>query len=30
MWDAYNESIPNKLKEGEWHIPFHKKKMDKL
>lgn len=22
MWDAYNESTPNKLKEGEWHIPF--------
>lgn len=22
MWDARNESIPKKLKEGEWHIPF--------
>lgn len=22
MWDAYNESKPNELKEGEWHIPF--------
>lgn len=22
MWDAYNESIPKELKEGEWHIPF--------
>jgi thymidylate synthase ThyX len=22
MWDAYNESQPRKLKEGEWHIPF--------
>lgn len=22
MWDAMNESIPKKLKEGEWHIPF--------
>ena len=22
MWDAYNESTPNELKAGEWHIPF--------
>jgi thymidylate synthase ThyX len=22
MWDAKNKSIPNTLKEGEWHIPF--------
>jgi len=22
MWDAYNESTPKQLKEGEWHIPF--------
>lgn len=22
MWDAQNESTPNKLKPGEWHIPF--------
>jgi thymidylate synthase ThyX len=22
MWDAYNESTPKELKEGEWHIPF--------
>jgi len=22
MWDAYNESQPKKLKEGEWHIPY--------
>lgn len=22
MWDAYNESKPKQLKEGEWHIPF--------
>lgn len=22
MWDAYNESTPKLLKEGEWHIPF--------
>ena len=22
MWDAYNESIPKKLKAGEYHIPF--------
>lgn len=22
MWDAYNESVPKELKEGEWHIPF--------
>jgi thymidylate synthase ThyX len=21
MWDAYNESKPNQLKAGEWHIP---------
>ena len=25
MWDAYNESIPKELKEGEWHIPFRDK-----
>lgn len=22
MWDAYNESTPKQLQEGEWHIPF--------
>lgn len=22
MWDAQNESTPNQLKAGEWHIPF--------
>ncbi|MDD3986108.1 MAG: hypothetical protein PHY59_09625, partial [Methanobacterium sp.] len=22
MWDAMNESTPQELKEGEWHIPF--------
>lgn len=22
IWDAYNESVPKKLKEGEWHIPY--------
>ena len=22
MWDAYNESKPKELKEGDWHIPF--------
>lgn len=22
MWDAYNESIPQLLEAGEWHIPF--------
>lgn len=22
IWDAMNESIPKKLKAGEWHIPF--------
>ncbi len=22
MWDAYNESKPEELKEGEWHIPY--------
>jgi hypothetical protein len=22
MWDARNESIPIKLKDGDWHIPF--------
>ena len=22
MYDAMNESIPNELKEGEWHIPY--------
>ena len=22
MWDAMNESIPNQLEAGEWHIPF--------
>ena len=22
MWDAYNESTPKQLGEGEWHIPF--------
>ena len=25
MWDAMNESIPKKLKVGEWHIPFRDK-----
>ena len=22
MWDAQNESVPKKLKAGQWHIPF--------
>lgn len=22
MYDAYNESIPQNLKEGEWHVPY--------
>lgn len=22
IWDAYNESTPKQLQEGEWHIPF--------
>ena len=22
MWDAMNESIPNQLESGQWHIPF--------
>lgn len=22
MWDAYNESTPNQLEAGEWHMPF--------
>lgn len=22
MWDAYNESTPKELQDGEWHIPF--------
>lgn len=22
MWDAYNESVPEKLKQGEWHVPY--------
>jgi len=22
MWDAYNESTPKNLKEGDWHLPF--------
>lgn len=22
MWDAYNENIPDKLEEGQWHLPF--------
>lgn len=34
MWDAYYESTPTKLKEGEWHIPFgdklDKKEIDKF
>lgn len=25
MYDAYNESTPQQLKEGEWHIPFKDK-----
>ena len=25
MWDAYNESRPQELKAGYWHIPFNKK-----
>ncbi len=25
MWDARNESTPNELKAGEWHIPFSDK-----
>jgi len=28
MWDARNESIPEKLQEGEWHIPFGDKMDD--
>lgn len=23
MWDAYHESTPKNLEEGEWHIPFN-------
>lgn len=32
MWDSMNESIPKKLKAGEWHIPFGDKigKIDHL
>lgn len=22
MWDAYNESVPEQLESGDWHIPF--------
>ena len=29
MWDAYNESTPKELKEGEWHIPFGDKMQDR-
>lgn len=25
MWNAYNESVPEQLQEGEWHIPFKEK-----
>jgi hypothetical protein len=25
IWDAYNESTPNQLQAGEWHIPFQEK-----
>jgi len=28
MWDAYNESTPNQLKDGEWHIPYNKEIVD--
>ena len=28
MWDAYNESIPKKLKSGEWQLPFSDKIKD--
>lgn len=28
IWDAYNSSVPQKLKENEWHIPFHKEIME--
>ena len=28
MYDAYNESTPKELKEGEWHIPFGDKISD--
>lgn len=34
MWNAYNESIPKKLEDGEWHIPYEDKiiqeEIDKL
>ncbi len=29
MWDAYNESEPKLLKEGEWHIPFGDRMQDR-
>ncbi len=28
MWDAYNESIPNLLEFGDWHIPYREKITD--
>lgn len=29
MWDARNESLPNQLEAGEWHIPFGDRIEDK-
>lgn len=28
VYDAINESVPNKLEPGEWHIPFEKEILD--
>jgi len=28
MYDAYNESVPQKLKEGEYHIPYDEELLD--
>lgn len=30
MWDAYNESTPKELNDGEWHIPFGDKIPDNI
>jgi len=30
MWDAYNESTPKELQDGEWHIPFENQILLKL
>jgi hypothetical protein len=30
MWDAYNESKPNELLPGQWHIPFGDKLSDEV